>query len=205
VWSAVLLLLLRTLSACTFVFVSINARVFIRPVVQGDVASKATPTPFTTRSRSADSSSSKSSRDGRRVSTSNHKRNSQYASIHPFSILPNPYSPSFLPTNQQHIAPSPPPNPPQTTQGNQIQTPFTNPTFTITPSKPESLPSHAALMKLYEDIIASDAQTIQVQEATIHSQQEVIRSQRDVVLRLQRLVDAQNAWIGEHCGDATSM
>lgn len=54
------------------------------------------------------------------------------------------------------------------------------------------------VMKMYEDIIASDAETIQVHQATIHSQQEIIRSQREMIQKLQHLVEVQDAWIDEH-------
>lgn len=43
--------------------------------------------------------------------------------------------------------------------------------------------------------MASDAETIQVQQATIRTQQEVIRAQREMMRDLQRLVDAQDAWM----------
>jgi hypothetical protein len=53
-------------------------------------------------------------------------------------------------------------------------------------------------MHMYEEIMASDAETIQVQQATIQNQQEVIRAQREVMRKLQVLVDAQDLWIEEH-------
>jgi hypothetical protein len=43
--------------------------------------------------------------------------------------------------------------------------------------------------------MASDAETIQVQQATIRALQEVVRAQRGMMKDLQRLVDAQDAWI----------
>lgn len=50
--------------------------------------------------------------------------------------------------------------------------------------------------------MASDAETIQVQQATIRAQQDVIRAQREMMRDLQRLVDAQDAWIeGQEVGE----
>jgi hypothetical protein len=63
------------------------------------------------------------------------------------------------------------------------------------PSKAQKKPSSASLLSLYEDIMASDAETIQVQQATIRALQEVVRAQRGMMKDLQRLVDAQDAWI----------
>ncbi|PSN69636.1 hypothetical protein BS50DRAFT_618665 [Corynespora cassiicola Philippines] len=64
--------------------------------------------------------------------------------------------------------------------------------------QPKARISHMALMSMYEDIMATDAETIQHQQATIQSQQETIRSQREMVHRLRLLVEAQDSWIEEH-------
>lgn len=43
--------------------------------------------------------------------------------------------------------------------------------------------------------MASDAETILMLQATVRAQQEVILAQRGMMRDLQRLVDAQDAWI----------
>ncbi|KAF2653317.1 hypothetical protein K491DRAFT_603107 [Lophiostoma macrostomum CBS 122681] len=53
-------------------------------------------------------------------------------------------------------------------------------------------------MKMYEDIIAADTETMRVQQGTIHAQQDIVRSQADMIARLQQVVEAQDAWIEEH-------
>jgi hypothetical protein len=53
-------------------------------------------------------------------------------------------------------------------------------------------------MKMYEDIIAADTETMQVQQGTIEAQQDIIRSQADMIGRLQQLVEVQEACIEEH-------
>jgi hypothetical protein len=47
-------------------------------------------------------------------------------------------------------------------------------------------------VELYEDIIASDAQTIQVQQRTMASQQDIIRSQSEMIMKLRHLLEEQD-------------
>ncbi|OAG01397.1 uncharacterized protein CC84DRAFT_1060187, partial [Paraphaeosphaeria sporulosa] len=52
-------------------------------------------------------------------------------------------------------------------------------------------------LQLYEDIIASDAQTIQVQQDTMAAQQETIRAQAQMIKNMRLLLERQDERIEE--------
>lgn len=70
-WSALLLLFFRSLSVCTFLFVSINANIFVRSSIQ--VHSGGKEAPFTTRNRNA--RPDPHGCDDKRVAASDHRGN----------------------------------------------------------------------------------------------------------------------------------
>jgi hypothetical protein len=80
---------------------------------------------------------------------------------------------------------------------NNTSYPLNNNHFAWSTTKQQRGPSYETIMKVYEDIVASDAETMQVQQQTIQSQQEIIRSQRDMIRRLQQLIEVQDIWIEE--------
>ncbi|KAH3908942.1 hypothetical protein HBI56_124410 [Parastagonospora nodorum] len=76
------------------------------------------------------------------------------------------------------------------------------PPYSFSPLSPTSDskcadPTSASLITLYEDIIASDAQTIQVQQETMASQQDIIRSQSQMIMKLRHLLEEQDQRIEE--------
>ncbi|KAF2030069.1 hypothetical protein EK21DRAFT_34640, partial [Setomelanomma holmii] len=50
---------------------------------------------------------------------------------------------------------------------------------------------------LYEDIMASDSQTIKVQQETLCAQQDIIRQQAQVIAKMRMVLEAQDARLAE--------
>jgi hypothetical protein len=50
---------------------------------------------------------------------------------------------------------------------------------------------------LYESIMASDTQTIQVQQQTVTAQQEIIRSQAQMIRKLRHVLEEQDRRVEE--------
>lgn len=187
VWTGLLFLFFRSLSACTSLFISINATVFFGSSIQ--VASGSKPGPPTTQNRSARRQSNR--RDDRAIVASDRRRDSKcdvYVSSTATDVATVNTIPRASGDRQQK----------STTSFNQNDHVVNDDErFSLSP-KPKQNPSHGAIMQMYEEIIASDAETIQVQQAAITSQQEIIRSQREMIQKLQQLVEGQDAWIEEH-------
>ncbi|KAK7187838.1 hypothetical protein DPSP01_010884 [Paraphaeosphaeria sporulosa] len=71
------------------------------------------------------------------------------------------------------------------------------PPYCLEPSKSEAGPRPESILQLYEDIIASDAQTIQVQQDTMAAQQETIRAQAQMIKNMRLLLERQDERIEE--------
>ncbi|ORY12440.1 hypothetical protein BCR34DRAFT_600655 [Clohesyomyces aquaticus] len=99
----------------------------------------------------------------------------------------------IAPSNRQQALPRTPLNTPPP----QHRRPFDDEEYSVSP-KQQQKASYTSIMSMYEEIMASDAQTIQVQQEHIQSQLEIIRSQRDMIQRLQELVEERDAWIDEY-------
>jgi hypothetical protein len=65
------------------------------------------------------------------------------------------------------------------------------------PGSEDKQSSTVGIIELYEDIIASDAQTIQVQQQTLTSQQDIIRSQAQMIVKLRHLLEEQDRRIDD--------
>ncbi|KAL5113698.1 hypothetical protein ACEQ8H_008427 [Pleosporales sp. CAS-2024a] len=90
------------------------------------------------------------------------------------------------------------PRPSKASQQHQRQTPPPPPPYLVNPPSAQTrAPRDASLVELYESIIASDAQTIQVQQQTMASQQDVIRSQSDMIMQLRHVLEQQDRIIDE--------
>jgi len=48
---------------------------------------------------------------------------------------------------------------------------------------------------LYEEIMASDAETIQVQQRTVETQQDLVRSQAQIIQQMRDILEMQDAQI----------
>ncbi|CAI6335552.1 unnamed protein product [Periconia digitata] len=57
--------------------------------------------------------------------------------------------------------------------------------------KQNSAPSYSSILRIHEEIMAADAETIRIQQATIESQQEIIRRQREMMNQLIVLLEMQ--------------
>jgi hypothetical protein len=67
------------------------------------------------------------------------------------------------------------------------------PPYSASPPRSEKQQeTSTAIINLYEDIIASDAQTIHVQQQTLTSQQDIIRSQAQMIVKLRHLLEEQD-------------
>jgi hypothetical protein len=72
------------------------------------------------------------------------------------------------------------------------------PPYSASPPRSEKQQdTSSAIITLYEDIIASDAQTIHVQQQTLTSQQDIIRSQAQMIVKLRHLLEEQDKRIEE--------
>jgi hypothetical protein len=58
-------------------------------------------------------------------------------------------------------------------------------------------PTESSIIALYEDIMASDSQTIKVQQETMRAQQEIIRSQAQVISKMRMVLEEQDRRIDE--------
>ncbi|PVH98214.1 hypothetical protein DM02DRAFT_630433 [Periconia macrospinosa] len=62
---------------------------------------------------------------------------------------------------------------------------------TFSTGKPKSIPTYSSILRIHEEIMAADAETIRIQQATIESQQEIIRGQKEMVHQLLGLLEMQ--------------
>lgn len=65
------------------------------------------------------------------------------------------------------------------------------------PTSKANSPGPGSIIELYESIMASDAQTIQVQQQTMASQQDIIRSQSQMILKLRHILEEQDRRVEE--------
>lgn len=69
------------------------------------------------------------------------------------------------------------------------------PPYSFDPPKSESISQHDSVMRLYEEIMASDSETIKVQQRTLETQQDVVRSQAQTIRQMRDILDMQDAQI----------
>lgn len=178
---ALLCLFVRAVAVCVVGFVSANAWVFVGAAIQvqagsgsgSGAVSKGAARPAGSRRRRMRSADA---RVDRGVASAERRRDDTSIRPRPTSLPPSPPSPGRRQRDAAFpsIAPVRLPSP---------------------SSKEQQRISPASLLALYEDIMASDAETIQTLQATVRAQQEVILAQRGMMRDLQRLIDAQDAWI----------
>jgi hypothetical protein len=168
-------LALRSLSACTFVFFGLNLEVCRVAAIQVQGRRTGCSSP---RRAGSERANPTPRRTGKASSTLKCEVQADASEANSSSRLP-----SKGPQRAERHTPPPPPYS------------FSPPSPTSDSRSPD--PTSASLITLYEDIIASDAQTIQVQQETMASQQDIIRSQSQMIMKLHHLLEEQDQRIEE--------
>ncbi|KAL5386726.1 hypothetical protein PMIN06_010816 [Paraphaeosphaeria minitans] len=101
---------------------------------------------------------------------------------------PSQTSPRAAPTQTRKSTPPPAPA---------LQRCPSPPPYRLDQPKSAAEPRSESILQLYEDIIASDAQTIQVQQDTMVAQQETIRAQAQMIKNMRLLLETQDERIEE--------
>lgn len=71
------------------------------------------------------------------------------------------------------------------------------PPYSFDPPKSESKAQHDAIVRLYEEIMASDAETINVQQRTLETQQDTVRSQAHMIKQMRDILEMQDTHIAQ--------
>ncbi|KAF1940906.1 hypothetical protein EJ02DRAFT_493510 [Clathrospora elynae] len=168
-WISFLSLLLRSVSVCTFVFLSVNLNVLRIATIQ--VQAKDEAIPSARRLRSSGSKASEPEGESAPPNRRSHANTTQ-----------TPQQPSAQPSNraQQPVAQ------------------LTPHSYSFRPPESDSKhQSQGSIIELYEAIIASDSQTIQVQQQTMVSQQDIIHTQTQMIAKLRYVLEEQDARMEE--------
>jgi hypothetical protein len=178
-WIAITWLAMRSFSICTFVFLFMNLN--IGQVAAIEVYTKVAATPS---SRTCRNATRRPNEQGNQATTPSPRNHGKPTSkrLYP-SIVSDKHQvnvPSSLPKGTHH------------SRRQQYSTPPPPPYSVDPPSSDDKQPTAVGIIELYEDIIASDSQTIQVQQQTLASQQDIIRSQAQMIVKLRHLLEEQD-------------
>lgn len=188
-WIAITWLAMRALSSCTFAVFECNFVAFRAVAVQVQTRSEAT-----TPRRCWDAGSGRE-QSAKAAASSRPRQKGMFASsIHDICNLR---------LTIDVAPPSSTSQPSRTTQNSSKPQPYRSTIHTPAPPPPysprrTSEPANSPdLIPLYEDIIASDAQTIQTQQATLAAQQEIIRAQAQMIQKLRHVLEEQDRTMEE--------
>ena len=194
-WSALLVLAFRSISICVFLFVSINWDILLRSAIEIQACGRANPASPIHGSGSNNARNTTNGNEGEKAAIDRQRsRESDASSTNERRLNHRPGNraaktsdygerPSNISRHQNSNSHNPTPPPPP---------------YSLSPSKTsQPKPSVDTIIRLYEDIMASDSQTIEVQQETLCSQQDIIRSQAQVIRRMRQVLEEQDARIEE--------
>lgn len=181
---ALALMMMRSINICSFLFLSINLNMFRVAAVQAQ-GQRSTSPPQNVVQQPVKRSL--------RIAFSGRK---EHGMICPFNKVTSPINAYPATKSPQQPQSAPPSNKGLNVQSPNHQQPPPPYTFSA-PQTDSKQTGTGAIIELYEDIMASDAQTIQVQQQTMASQQDIIRSQAQMILKMRHVLDEQDRRIEE--------